>query len=86
MDDETRTAFATMAESMAAGFARMDRYFEFQQAQHIEFRTREVLDLRRDVRQLRDVTKESETDVRRDLDQLTNRVERLDERLDDLRR
>ena len=39
MDDETRTAFATMAESIAAGFARMDRYFELQQAQHIEFRT-----------------------------------------------
>jgi polyhydroxyalkanoate synthesis regulator phasin len=38
------------------------------------------------VRQLRDVTKESETEVRRDLDQLTNRVERLEERLDDLRR
>jgi uncharacterized protein (UPF0335 family) len=140
MDDETRTAFATMAESMAAGFAGMDRYFELQQAQHIEFRTevngrldaltervdrleaevavlrqevaalrqdvdslrqdvdalrrefrafrdwttREVSELRRDVRASGDLTKESETEVRRDLDQLTNRVDRVEERLGDL--
>jgi hypothetical protein len=38
MDDETRTAIASLAESVATGFARMDHYFELQQAQHVEFR------------------------------------------------
>jgi polyhydroxyalkanoate synthesis regulator phasin len=77
MDDETRTAFATMAESIAVGFARMDRYFELQQAQHIEFRT--------EVNARLDALTER-VDRRRDLDQLTNRVDRVEERLDDLRR
>jgi len=38
MDDETRTAIATLSETVSTGFARMERYFELQQAQYVAFR------------------------------------------------
>jgi outer membrane murein-binding lipoprotein Lpp len=126
MDDETRTAIANLGETMVAGFARMDHYFQLQQGQFLEFRaevnarldaltervdrleaevaalrqevdslrnelrafrdwtTREIADLRRDMSALRASTKEWQTEARRDVDHLGNRVDGLEERLDEL--
>lgn len=142
MDDETRTAIAELSETVAAGFARMDRYFELQQGQFLEFRaevkarldvltervdrieaeiavlrqevgslrqevyllrqevdslrhefrsfrdwaTGEISDLRRELPAMRQSAHESQAAVRRDLDQLGHRVDRLEERVDDLGR
>lgn len=125
MDDETRTAIADLAETVRTGFARMDRYFELQQAHHVAFRaemrgelsevraelaelrsrldalservdrietevrsfrdwaTREFADLRREIRTLERSTPTYHTEMRRDLDQLRGRVDRLEQRLDD---
>jgi putative component of toxin-antitoxin plasmid stabilization module len=49
MDGETRAALAAMSDTMHAGFARMDRYFELQQKQFLEWRD----ELRDDVAELR---------------------------------
>jgi chromosome segregation ATPase len=38
MDDETRAAFAETHRAIDQGFARVDRYFELAQAQHLELR------------------------------------------------
>jgi hypothetical protein len=46
MDTETRVAIATLSETMNAGFARMDRYFELQQAQFLEWRAELRAELR----------------------------------------
>jgi chromosome segregation ATPase len=44
-EDAIRTGLAELRGTMTAGFARMDRYFELQQAQHVELRG-EVRELR----------------------------------------
>jgi hypothetical protein len=47
MDDGIRSELTALRDTMSAGFARMDRYFELQQAQHLE--------LRAEVREIRDI-------------------------------
>jgi ubiquinone biosynthesis protein UbiJ len=63
MDEETRAAFAALAGTVNAGFGRVDRYFELQQAQFVEWRD----ELRGDV-----------AGLRTRLDALTDRVDRLE--------
>lgn len=67
MDDETRIAIASIAESVSTGFARMDRYFELQQAQYVAFRS----EIRGEL-----------TEVRGELADLRSRLEVLNERVD----
>jgi chromosome segregation ATPase len=69
MDTETRVAIAALTETMNAGFARMDRYFELQQAQFVEWRA----ELRGEIAGLRER-----------VDTLTERVDTLSERVDTL--
>jgi exonuclease VII small subunit len=69
MDSDTRAAFAVLTETMNAGFARADRYFELQQAQFLEWRD----ELRGDL-----------TDLRVRLEALTERVARLEQQVADL--
>jgi chromosome segregation ATPase len=45
MTDDIRAELAELRETVAAGFARMDRYFELQQLQYLELRG-EVRELR----------------------------------------
>lgn len=67
-EDELRTEVALLRDAVHTGFARMDRYFELQQAQHIE--------LRGEVRELRGEMQ----DLRADVQHLTRRVDRIEER------
>lgn len=56
MDSEMRAAFAALNETLDAGFARMDRYFEMQQKQFLEWRaelTREITEIRIELHDLR---------------------------------
>jgi predicted nucleic acid-binding Zn-ribbon protein len=73
MDTETRAAITALGETMSAGFARMDRYFELNQAQFLELRG-EVAELRTEVRELRER-----------MDALTERVARLEHEVAQLR-
>jgi predicted RNase H-like nuclease (RuvC/YqgF family) len=91
MDTETRAAIAALGETMHAGFARMesrmdagfartDRFFELQQAQHLEWRDElrgEVGELRGDVGGLRGEVGGLRGEVRA----LTARVDALTERV-----
>jgi chromosome segregation ATPase len=122
IDDPVRTELAELRETMTAGFAymhegfaRMDRYFELQQAQHVELRGEvgelrgmlivltarvvtievrldrlenqvgafrdwvagELVDIRRELRQLRAAAEERE-EFRRDVAALDVRVTRLE--------
>jgi len=70
MDSETRAAVTALSDTMSAGFARMDRYFELSQQQFLEWRAElrgEVGELRSEVGELR---------VR--VDALSERVGRLE--------
>ncbi len=124
MDSETRAAFATqgaaiaaLSETMTAGFARVDRYFELQQKQLLEWRdelrgeirevrervdaltermgglehevaslrdyvTREITEIRLVLRELRARPGQTE-ELRREISELTARVERLEGRQSD---
>ena len=84
MDDETRTALADISATMTAGFTRMDRYFELQQAQFVEFRSEvyarfEGLDRRVDV-----LTERVDVLTER-VDVLTGRVDGIEAQLHSLR-
>jgi uncharacterized coiled-coil DUF342 family protein len=80
MDDETRAAFAALTETMSAGFARTDHFFELQQAQHLEL-SGKLTELRGEVRELRDEVRE----LRDRVESLTDRVSRLEHEVGQLR-
>lgn len=113
-NDTLHSEVAELRDTVHAGFARMDRYFELTQAQHLELRTllvaltnrvdgiearlsglenqvrefrdwvsRELADVRRELRLLRQATEPSNADLRRDIDALDARVTRLEQRRDD---
>jgi chromosome segregation ATPase len=129
-NDTFRSELAELRDTVHAGFARMDHYFELSQAQYLELRgevrelrdllialtsrvdriearlgrveerldglenqlrqfrdwaTRELADVRHEIRLLRQVTEESNTELRRDIDALDARVTRLEQRADDAR-
>jgi hypothetical protein len=49
METETRAAITALSDTMSAGFARMDRYFELSQQQFVEWRA----ELRGEFKELR---------------------------------
>lgn len=69
MDSETRDAIAALSETMKAGFARADHYFELQQLQFVEWRA----EVRGELGELR-----------QRVDALSKRVDALSERLGQL--
>jgi chromosome segregation ATPase len=79
MSDELRTELALLRETVHAGFARMDRYFELQQEQHVELRG-QVQELRADVQELRADVQE----LRAQVEALTRRVDAIEVRLTSL--
>jgi chromosome segregation ATPase len=134
-NDTLRSELAELRDTVHAGFARMDRYFELSQAQYLELRgevrelrnllialtsrvdriearldglekrlgglekrfggleeqvrqfrdwvTRELADVRHELRLLRQATEEPTEELRRDIDALDARVTRLEQRRDD---
>jgi chromosome segregation ATPase len=74
-----RTELAELRETVLDGFARMDRYFELQQKQHLELRG-DVQELRGEVQELRAMLVALTARV----DALTERVDALTERVDAL--
>jgi chromosome segregation ATPase len=72
MSDALRTELGLLRETVHAGFARMDRYFELQQEQHVELRG-QVQELRADVQELR-----------AQVEALTRRVDAIEVRLTSL--
>jgi chromosome segregation ATPase len=68
-DDPHRAELAELRDVVHAGFARMDRYFELQQAQHVELRG-EFQGLRGEFQELRGEVRE-----------LTQRVDRIEVQL-----
>jgi chromosome segregation ATPase len=86
MSDELRTELALLRGTVHAGFARMDRYFELQQEQHVELRG-QVQELRADVQELRADVQELRADVqelRAQLEALARRVDAIEVRLTSL--
>jgi chromosome segregation ATPase len=82
-NDRLWTELAGLRDTMNAGFARVDKYFELQQAQHVELRG-EVQELRGEVQELRGEVQELRGEVQelRDLLlALTARVDRLEARV-----
>jgi SMC interacting uncharacterized protein involved in chromosome segregation len=71
-----RRELADLRDTMQSGFARMERYFELQQAQHLELRG-EMQGLRGEMQELRGEVRE----LRRLLLALTARVDALELRL-----
>lgn len=129
-NDAPGSEMAELRDTVHAGFARMDRYFErtdryfertdryfeLMQAQHLELRdllvalttrvdriearlsgltnqvrefrdwvSRELADVRRELRLLRQATEPPNAELRRDIDALDARVTRLEQRRDDTR-
>ena len=84
MDSETRAAITTLSETMNAGFARMDRYFELQQKQFLEWRAElrgEVGEVRGEVGEVRGEVgglRGALGELRASLDVLSERVGRLE--------
>jgi chromosome segregation ATPase len=80
MSDDIRAELAELRDVVYTGFARMDRYFELQQAQFMDWRR----ELRGEVGQLRGEVGELRAevgDLRNLLIALTNRVDLLEFRL-----
>jgi chromosome segregation ATPase len=76
MTNDTGAELTALRETVHAGFARMDRYFELRQAQHLELRG-EVQELRGEVQELRGEVQE----LRGLLVALSERVDRIESRL-----
>jgi predicted nuclease with TOPRIM domain len=70
------TEIVSLREAMTAGFARVDSYFELQQAQHVELRG-DVNGIRGDLNELRDEVRE----LRAMVEVLIDRVDRIEVRL-----
>jgi predicted RNase H-like nuclease (RuvC/YqgF family) len=86
MNDEIMSELAVLRETMAAGFGRIDHFFELQQAQHLELRG-EVQELRGEVQELRGEVQELRGEVRELRDillALVRRVDRVEVRLADV--
>jgi chromosome segregation ATPase len=83
MTNDTGAELTALRETVHAGFARMDRYFELRQAQHLELRG-EVQELRGEVQELRGEVQELRGEVqelRGLLVALSERVDRIESRL-----
>jgi chromosome segregation ATPase len=96
-NDTVRSELAELRDTVHAGFARMDRYFELSQAQYLELRSAvrgdvqglrgEVQELRGEVRELRGEVHEMRTlliDLTSRVDRIENRLDGLENRLDGL--
>jgi predicted nuclease with TOPRIM domain len=70
------TEIVSLREAMTAGFARVDSYFELQQAQHVELRG-DVNGIRGDLNELRDEVRE----LRAMVEDLIDRVDRIEARM-----
>ena len=88
MSDEIGQTLTELRETMVSGFARIDRYFELQQAQFLDFRSHvigEFTEIRSEFRSELTGVRSELASIRGRLDALTARVETLEHEVRSLR-
>jgi chromosome segregation ATPase len=84
MSDEIGQTLTELHETVVSGFARLDRYFELQQAQFLDFRSHvigEFTEIRSEMTEFRSEL----ASIRGRIDALTARVDRLEHEIRSLR-